>query len=177
MSDLINGTEATTRSTGIRYGILLGLVSFVYFIALNLVGMDATQGWARWASLLLNLGLMVLAHLYYRDHGNGYMSFAQGVGISFWLGLVAGTIAVSGTLLYIEFVDTGYMERLADMQRLAMEEQGLSEEQIEQGMDMAARFTTPGFFFAFGLIGNVVMMVLIGVLVSIFTQRPEYALS
>lgn len=173
MSEFQNAPEATVRSTGTRYGVLLGLVSFVYFIVLNMMGMDATQGWARWASLLLSVGLLVLAHLYYRDNGNGYMSFGQGVSISFWIGLVAGLIAVAGTLAYIEFVDTGYMERISDLQRQAMEEQGLEEEQIEQALDMSAKFMTPGFFFLFGLIGNVVMTVLMGLLISIFTQRPD----
>ena len=46
-------------------------------------------------------------------------------------------------------------------------------EQIEQALDMSAKFMTPGFFFLFGLIGNVVMTVLMGLLISIFTQRPD----
>ena len=39
----------TTRSAGIRYGVIGGLISIVYFLVLTTAGVDMSQGIGRWA--------------------------------------------------------------------------------------------------------------------------------
>lgn len=173
MTQSTDSDFVTERSTGLRYGLMLGLVSIVYFLVINLSGMDPTQGWQRWAGMIFNVGFLVLAHLYFREHNQGFMSFGQGLSISFWIGLFSALLAVTISALYLFYVDPASLERMQDLQRQGMEDQGLSEEQIDQGMQMAAKFMTPGFFIAFGLIGNVVLMLLTGLLITLFTQRAD----
>jgi hypothetical protein len=40
----------TTRSVGMLYGLIMSVVSIVYFIALILAGVDMTSGFGRWFS-------------------------------------------------------------------------------------------------------------------------------
>lgn len=161
------------RSAGLRYGLLLGLVSAAYFVVLAISGVDTNQGWGRWSSTILSIALLVLAHIYYKDHNNGFMSYGQGVGISFWMGLVTGVIVSAFMLVYISYIDTDFMKNIEALQQQAMLDQGLSEEQIDQAMEIARKFTSPGFFFAFGLLGQIFIMVLLGLACSVFTQRKD----
>ena len=56
----------TTRSAGIRYGVIGGLVSIVYFLVLTTAGVDMSQGVGRWAGLLITIAIIFLAHKYFK---------------------------------------------------------------------------------------------------------------
>ena len=134
-------------------------------------GVDTSQGWGRWSGMLLNTGLLVLAHLYFRDHNEGYMNYGQGVGISFWMGLVNGVLVTVFMLIYIKYIDPDFMRNIENLQEQAMMDQGLDEDQIEQAMSIARKFNSPGFFFAIGLLGQILVMTFLGLLTSIFTRK------
>src|SRR5262245_29869391 len=82
----------TTRSVGMRYGMIQSVISIVYFLVLTFAGVNMTEGPGRWASLLFTLVLLFLAHKYFKDNGDGFMSFGQGMGISFWVALISTAI-------------------------------------------------------------------------------------
>ena len=41
----------TTRSTGIRYGIIMGTISIVYFLIFVITDMDMSKGIGRWGTI------------------------------------------------------------------------------------------------------------------------------
>jgi len=174
----INESEGkvSTRAAGIRYGAIAGLVSVVYFVVLTTLGVDTTEGIGRWASLLFTILLIYLAHKYYKDNGDGFMSIGQGIGIGFWLGLISAVISSIFTYIYVKFIDNNFIQQLLDKQRAAMEEGGnLTDEQIDQAMSMTSKFMTPELMLLFGLIGGVIIVVIISIVVSLITQKkaPE----
>lgn len=166
--------KVSTRTAGIRYGIMAGLASVVYFVALNTAGVDTTEGIGRWAGLLLTILFIYLAHKYYKDNGDGFMSIGQGIGIGFWLGLISAVISSIFTYIYVKFIDDNFIQQLLDKQRATMEEGGnLSEDQIDQGMKITAKFMTPEIMLVFGLIGGLVIVLIIAIIVSLITQKKS----
>lgn len=166
--------SVTTMSVGIRYGIIMGIVSIAYFVLLNTLGVDMTQGLGRWASLLYVIAIIFLAHKYFKDNGDSFMTIGQGIGIGFWVSLISSVISSAFTFVYIKFIDTGFIQQMLDKQRQAFEEQGkLSEEQIDQAMSMTEKFMTPGMMLVFGIIAGVIMGLIIAVLVSLVTQKKN----
>ena len=163
----------TVRNTGLRYGIILGLVSIAYFLLLVISGVNTTDGWGRWSSLLLNAGILALGQIYFRQNGDGYMSYGQGMSISFWTGALSSLILSVFTYVYIKFIDSDFLLMMEDIQRAAMEERGMSDEQIDQAMEMVSKFSTPEWIFGFGVIGGIIGVLLVGLLVTIFTQKPN----
>ncbi len=163
----------TTRETGIRYGAVLGLISILYFIFLAMYRIDTTQGVGRWASVIFNVALLVLAHQYFKKSGDGYMSYGEGILIAFWMALVSSVLSSAFMAVYIEFIDTDFMEVMSDLQRQAMEEQDLSDEQIDQAMKFMKKFQSPWILFSFGVVGGVVSQVLFGLIATIFTKKPN----
>lgn len=173
MEDKQSESTVTTRSVGIRYGVIMGIVSIAFFMIMMVAGMDM-QGPARWASLIYTVIIFYLAHKYFKESGDGYMSIGQGTGIGFWSSLIASAISSVFTYVYVKFIDQTFIQQILDKQRQGFEEAGnMSDDQIDAAMEMTAKFTTPEMMVVFGLIGGVVIGVICAVVVSLFTQKKN----
>jgi hypothetical protein len=167
----------TTRSAGIRYGLIAAIIGIAYFLILNTVGVDITQGFWRWFSYVITIAILVLAHKYYKDNNDGFMSYGQGIGISLWCGLVSSVISSIFTWIYVKFIDSSFITMMLEKQEQGFQESGMSDEQIEQAMKFSAMFMTPEALLGFGIVFGIIGTVIVGLLVTIFTQKkaPEQA--
>lgn len=192
METEVNSTSTvTTRSVGVRFGLIGALCSVAYFLILNVAGINMSGGVWSWIGYGITLLIVVFAHKYFKDNSvesqsaaiddrrvaRGFMSYGQGVGIAFWIGLVSGVISSIFTYLYIKFIDTNFIEMVKEQQIETFQKQGMSDQQIDQAMKVAANFTTPEAMLIMMLLGSIIVTVIIGVIVSIFTQKknPEPA--
>jgi len=163
----------TTRSAGVRFGLIMGAIGIVLFIAYIVAGIDI-QGPAKWVNTAVFFVVVFLAHKYYKENGDGYMTIGQGTGIGFWMSLVSSVLSSAFTYIYSKFIDTGFTQQLLDTQRQAMEEKGtLSEEQIDQAMQMTAKFMSPEMIVAFGLFFGVLFGIIVALIVGLFTQKKN----
>jgi len=177
MTETTETQTLTTRAVGIRYGVICAVVSIVYFVILNVAGFDQAKG-AQWANWLFGFVIAFLAHKYFKDNGNGYMSYGQGVGIAFWIGLVCAAIASTFSAIYINFIDHEFVNRIRDKALSDMEAKGTPQEQIDMAMSMVDKMTSPLALFIFGFVFTIIMMLVVGLVVSIITQKnkPETAI-
>lgn len=178
METQVNTTpDVTPRSAGIRFGLIGAVISIAYFVILNVAGLDITRGFWSVLGYAITAALIFFAHKYYKENGDGFMVYSQGIGIAFWLGLVSGAISSVFTYLYIKFIDTSFIEAIQDKQIEAMQQQGMQAEQIDKAIEISSMFMTPEAFFIMGLIGAIIASVIIGLIVTIFTQKknPEPA--
>lgn len=167
----------TTRQTGMRYGLILGVISIAYFVILNVAGVDMTQGPGRWGGLVFTIIIFVLAHKYFKESGDGYMSYGQGIGIGFWTTLVSSVISSIFTFVYVSFIDSTFVENMKQQQIEQMQERGMSDAQIDQAMGFAEMFMSPTAMLIMGIVGGVIIGLIIALIVTIFTQKanPEPA--
>jgi hypothetical protein len=162
----------TTRSVGIRYGIINGLIQVVYFLVLTTAGLAVSSGFAPWVGFLISIVVLFLAHKYYKENGDGYMAYSQGIGIGFWAGLVSAVISSIFTYIYAK-IDTGYIASIREKAIQDMEAQGQSQQQIDTAMKFVDMFTSAEAILIMGLIFGVIGMIVIALIVSIFTQKPQ----
>ncbi len=177
METQVNAPQVTTRSVGIRFGIIAALIGIAYFLVLNVAGIDQTQGIWKWVGYAITLALVILAQKQFKDKGDGYMSYGQGIGVAFWMGIVSAVISSIFVYIYIKFIDTGFLQVVKDRQIEVMQQKGMSDEQIDQGMKIAAMFMTPEAMFMMMLLGGILITIIIALIVTIFTQKknPEPA--
>ncbi|MDQ2656270.1 MAG: DUF4199 domain-containing protein [Bacteroidota bacterium] len=177
METQVNIPQVTTRSVGVRFGLIAALIGIVYFLVLNVAGIDMTRGIWNWVGYAITLTLVILAQKQFKEKGDGYMSYGQGIGVAFWMGLVSAVISSIFTYIYIKFIDTGFLQLVKDRQIEEMQLKGMSDEQIDQGMKMAAMFMTPEAMLIYMLLGGLIITVIIALIVTIFTQKknPEPA--
>lgn len=167
----------TIRSVGIRFGLINALLSVVFFLVLSIAAVDSTSGPWRWMGYIVTGIILFLAHKYYKDNTDGFMSYGQGIGIAFWVGLVSGIISSVFMYLYIKFVDASFLELIKESQITQMQERGMSPEQIDKALEISSTFMTPGMLFVLGFIGAIAMTVIVALFVTIVTQKknPEPA--
>ena len=163
----------TTRSVGIRYGLFMALAGIAYFVIMNVLDVDMTQGVGRWGSMIFYIALIVLAHKNFKDSGNGFMSYGQGLGITFWMALLSSVLGSIFTWVYVKFIDTGYIQKMLDKQEEAFVQNGMSDEQIRQAMSMTAKFMTPEMMLVFGVVVGIIIILIVGLIVTIFTQKKN----
>lgn len=166
--------SVTTRAAGIRYGLILAVASIAFFVIMNVAGIDM-QGPLSYIGWLISIALIYLAHKYFKENGDGYMTIGQGTGIGFWIGLISAFISSPFTYIYIKFIDSGFIDNIKDKQIEKMQEQGMSDEQIDQAMQFAGTFMSAEFILIMGIVGGVIMSIIFGVVISLFTKNtpPE----
>ena len=103
------------------------------------------------------------------------MEYKQGVGIGAWIGLFGSLIAQSFVFIYASFINTAYTDTLLDIQRMKLEDDGMSDSQIDQTMEITGLFMSPGAMLGLGLFFGVLFTVIIALIVSAIMKksRPE----
>jgi len=165
--------SVSTRSVGIRYGLIMGVIGIALFVVFIAADVDV-QGPARWLNVLVLAVIIFLAHKYFKENGDGFMTIGQGTGIGFWMSLVSSAISSVFTYVYVKFIDTSFIQQMMDKQREAMEAKGtLSEEQVDQAMNMTSKFMTPEMMVVFGLVFGIIFGVIVALVVGLFTQKKN----
>lgn len=158
----------STRSIGIKFGLYSAAISIVLFLIPALLNQNPFQGLWNWIGIPILIALIIFAHKQFKDQGDGFMSFGQGVGIGFWLTLIATIVAGLFTFVYISFVDSSPMELMLQEQSTKMQEQGVPDETIEIAMTWTKNLFWVSYAFM-GILGGVI----IALIVSIFTQKKS----
>lgn len=168
MENHTHAKAVTTRGVGIKYGLYSAGFGIFFFLVRVLMGQNPFDN--SWWALLISLGvsilLIALAHREFKESGDGFMNYGQGVGIGFWMALVSVIIVLLLQWAYISFVEPGVMDNMIEMQRMKFEDQGVPDSQIEAMLNGTRRF-----FWAFGFIGAMIVSIILAVIVSIFTQK------
>lgn len=168
MEENINTPSSTVRAIGMKYGLISAGISIFFFLVLVLTGMNAFDNKWSWVGLVISVVLLIMAHKQFKDDGDGFMTYGQGVGIGFWIALVSVVIGGAFTLVYITWIEPTAMDQFYEAQRVKFEEQGMPDNQIEISLSWVRKLFWWIYFFM-----GIFFGVLIAVIVSIFTQRKN----
>jgi hypothetical protein len=168
MEENSNTLTITTRSAGIKFGVISGAVGIAIFLIAVVTGANPFEGVWNWVNIAVSIVLLFLAQKSFKDAGDGFMTFGQGMGIGFWYTIVGSVLSIAVMYVYISFVDTDMMEMVFEQQALKMEEQGQSEEAIEIGMEWTRKLFWP-IAFVFGTLGGLFFALIL----TIFTHKKN----
>jgi hypothetical protein len=164
--------KTTTRQIGLRYGLIVALIIVVYSLILQFTGlaMNRPLGFLVYAILIAGI---YMAHIAFKKDGDGYMSLGQGIGIGMWITLVAGVISSVFSFLYVKFVDDSMIQTAMDEAMTQMEERGMSDDQIDQAMNITEKFMQPGALLVIGLISMLIVGFILSLIVSAITKKTN----
>ncbi len=166
-----NATTAkpTVLSTGLKYGLIMAVVSIAFSMIRIALGSNPFQSdWKGWIGAVISIALVVLAHKSFKDGGDGFMSFGQGFGIGFVSILISLLVGGIFSYVYTHFVDTGILEEVWQKTADDMEAKGQSQETIDTALTWTKKLFWV-FYFVFGGFFSVI----IALIVSIFTQKKN----
>lgn len=167
--------KTTVKQVSIKWGLISGVVAIAYFLIISMADMIGNQG-ASWFGYVPFIILMFLAHKAFKNEGDGFMSYSQGLGIGTLMALVSSIVSGIFTYVYIKFIDTSFFENMQDKMIEQWEEQGLTDAQIDQALEMTSMFSTPELTFVFGIVAAVFFGFIISLIVSAITKNSNQAM-
>ncbi len=167
--------QVTVKQVAIKWGLILGIISIVLFLAFYFGGLMG-ESWTEWISPIFIAVIMYLAHKEFKDQGNSFMSYGQGLGLGTLMSAVSGVVSSVFTYIYIKFINADYVVELLDMARAKMEEQGQGDDQIDVAMGMMEKFMSAGMTAGISLLGTIFIGFLIALVVSAITKNNDPSL-
>lgn len=168
-------TPPTVWSKGVKGGVITGIIMIVYSLLMYITESKALQSASFLFSLISLIIGIYLTHKAYKDENGGFMTYSQGLGLGSVLGIVSGVLGGIFAFIYLTFVDTEYMGRQMDATRIQLEEQGMSDAQIDQAMGFTEMLSSPGLLIVISILGSLFMAFILSLIISAFTKNnhPE----
>ncbi len=157
--------KPSTARIALKWGLITSIIIIIYSVILFISGQFKNQALTLISYLFL-LGGIIMAMREFKSMNNEFMTFGEGLGLGTLTSAVTGLIGSIFGVIYMNYVDTTIMQQISDMQREQFEAKGMSSEQIDQALEMAAKFSSPGMLFVFGLLGYL----FIGFILSLITS-------
>jgi flagellar biosynthesis protein FliQ len=171
-------TPVSTTTTGIRYGLITGLIWMIVDFVFRTTGLSLKYSLYLPASLVVYIVGIIMAHRYFKEQNGGFMSYGQGVMIVVILSLVSGTLSGLFNYVYVNFIDPDYAARMrADMEAWMSSFNGIPDEQIEKTLaGLSDEKVKSPLQIGQTLLSSAFGGLIVGLLISIFTRRnrPEF---
>jgi hypothetical protein len=164
--------KVSTKQIAIKWGVISALVGFAYFMILNIAGLAGEQVYG-YIGYIPFIVIVVLAQKAYKEEGDGFMSFGDGFKIGALITVVSSLISGILTYVYVKFIDGSMIELVKDKAISQWEEQGMSEEQIDQAMGFAEMFMSAEGILGIGLISGLFFGMIIVLIITAFTKNAD----
>jgi hypothetical protein len=174
--------EEKTRSVSMNalsYGVIVGAILILYSLILFLVGMH-TNKYLGYVGYLILIGGMVMGTLEYRKkYLGGFMPYGKAFTSCFMTGLYAGLILAIYMFVFAKFIHPGFIQEMLDISRQAIYESNanMSEEQVDQALEISAKFMSPVMIAVWTFVGYLVASAIIGLIAAIFLKKEDKSAS
>ena len=165
--------KLSIKQVGLRYGIYLAIISIIYSTLLQILGQGANK-YLGYVSIIFLVVALVLAHNEFKK-SNEYMSLGQGFGISMIVIALSTVISSIFTYLYIKLIDDSMLGIIRQQAEEQMLKRGMSDEQVDQAMNISSKFMTAEAILIMGILTGVFFGFIIGLIISAITKKnpPE----
>lgn len=164
--------QPTVKSISTKWGLINGLLSIIFFVIIDFSGMAGNQSLS-WIGVGIFIALLVLAHKEFKNEGNGYMSFGQGLGIGTLIAVISSLISSVFTYVYVSFINPNMIEVIREKSMADLEKAGSSQAEIDQAMPYVEMFTSPTAMLLMGIFIGILFGFIASLLVTIFTKNQD----
>ena len=164
--------KTTVKQVSIKWGLITGVISiamFLLFVVLDMIGDQSTS----WLVFIPFIVILVLAHKQFKNEGDGYMSYGQGLGIGIFISFISSIVSGMFTFIYIKFIDTSFNENLMNKIELTWEEDGMTDQQIDVAKGFVEMLQNPVIGFFVGILAAVFFGFIVSLIVSAFTKNTN----
>ena len=171
----MDNKNVSLQPIAVKYGAILAAISIAIFL-IGAISKNPEIG-GFWLEVLILTGGILLAHREYKKKGDGFMSYGTGLGLGTLVTVVSSVISAVFSYIYTKFVNPDYLEEMKQLQIEAMEREGLSEEQMDMGLQIMEYFSQPELLAVIGILSTVFFGFILSLIVSAFTKKDNPELS
>lgn len=165
--------QAKPLATSLRFALIGGLISIIISVIFFMLDQPESKinQYLGYAVLIITV---VLSIQHYRDKVcGGYVSFGRATLTGLLTGVAMSIISSVYFLVYINTLDPEFMERIELQQVVAMEERGMSDDEIEQALEMSKAFMSPQVMVAFVIFGFTLLSLFVSLIAAAFVKRDR----
>lgn len=165
--------KPSSARIALKWGVIGGLASIILTTVLYMTDLWKSQAVSSLIPILIMALFLFLATKEYKDENGGFLSFGEGLGIGTLTGAIYALLGNLYSQLYQKVIDPGFMDKIKDFQYEKMEEQGLSDQQIEQAMEITSKFTSGGMAFVFGLLFSIFFAFILSLIIAAILKKNK----
>ena len=174
----MKNNSSTLKSHILQYGILLGGISVVFALMLFFLDMHYTQDSSVGiVSIVITIAVIILGQYNFRKDNEGFLSFGEALKLGVGIALISSIIGVIYQVLLVTMIDPDTIPKMITIAENQLYESNpeMSQEQIDQILEMQSKFISPGMMAAFGLIGGLFIGFIISMITGLILKRnrPE----
>lgn len=170
--------SAKPKKTILNYGVILGVVSVVMGVIAYVLNMHLEPHWGFMVvGILIFAGFLIYGIKNFKNENGGFLSIGEALKVGLGIALIAALIGAAWTFALTTIIEPDYMEQMAEVQRDQMLENfpDMTDEQMDNAMEMNAKFTSPWITMAFGIVGNLFIGFIIALIAgAVMKQRRPY---
>lgn len=164
--------QPSTARIALKWGLITGVALVLYSAILFTSGQTTNRLLSLMVYAILIAGL-ILAMREYRTANEGYMNYGDGISVGALLSAVAGLLSSMFSVFYTQVIDPNFYSELSEQMRTQLEDQGLSDEQIDQAIAIAQKVQSPGIAFFVGILSTVLLGVILSLIIAAFIRRSK----
>lgn len=166
-----------TRSqnqAAITYGTFYGLSGIVVFMLFYLLGTPISSKAPQYIGYILMIIFIILGVKSHRDADlGGYIGYGKSLGTGTLIAFFGGLISGFFTVIFFKYIAPDAMQQIMEEAQRNMAQQGLSEEQMQKGLEYAKKFSTPLWLFMFSALGSAFMGFIFSLIISVFMKKES----
>jgi hypothetical protein len=156
-----------------NYGLITGLIVIVYSLILYLLNLTFNQALG-YISILLIAVCIYLFTKQYRDKTNGgNIAFGQAFGLGILIGVFAAVLLSFFSFLQVTYIDPSLINKQLEITQEALLKQGMSEDQIEQAINLSKKMMTPGMMFLMSILSFTFFSAIISLITSAILKKNK----
>lgn len=152
--------------TGIKHGIIWGIISIIFSLALYIFGADLNS-WVRYTVLIFVVGVFITSiNAHKKNDLGGYINFGRAYAVGMIAILALAMVGILYLIVYLTFLQPDFVEIVLEKTKEAMEDRGSSEETIEKSVAMTKKFMSTPFMIMWSFVSYVLYGAIFGLIVA-----------
>ncbi len=168
--------QTSAKQVMLNYGLILGFAGILINVAVFAMGKTYDPHWSVMViGILVTIAVIVMGIKKVKESNNGLLSLGDALKTGLGIALIAGVISVIYTFIFTNYIEPEYFERMAEVQQQKMLEQypNMSDEQIENAMEMTKKMSGIGMTAAVSLIGSLFIGFIISLIAGLIMKKSE----
>ena len=168
--------QTSAKQVMLNYGLILGFAGILINVAVFAMGKTYDPHWSVMViGILVTIAVIVMGIKKVTESKNGFLSLGDALKTGLGIALIAGVISVIYTFIFTNYIEPEYFERMAEVQQQKMLEQypNMSDEQIENAMEMTKKMSGIGMTAAVSLIGSLFIGFIISLIAGLIMKKSE----
>jgi len=128
-------------------------------------------------SIIITIAIIVLGQYNFRKENEGFLSLGEALKLGVGIALISSIIGVTYQVLLVTVIDPDTIPKMLEIAKNQLYDTNpeMSQEQLDQMLEMQSKFISPNMMVAFGLIGGLFIGFVISMITGLILKRnrPE----